>query len=363
MQHMKNIYLVPGPTTVPPAITEIYRQEYGAPALNSDFFQFYAETEALLKKLFGTTNDVVMMTGEAMLGLWGGLKNCLQPGDKVVAIANGVFGRGIGEMAQSLGAEVEFVEFPFYEAANDFERIDAVVKRIQPKVITAVHCETPSGILNPIAEIGAIKAKYNTPLLYVDAVASLGGTPVEVDNWHIDICLGGSQKVLSCPPDMTLLSVSPAAWETIQQVNYSGYDALGPYFDALKQQRFPYTPHWRGIAALNLATKLLLQEGLQQVFTRHQQIAELCRTKITELGLSIYPHESKYSSPTVTAINVPHNLPWNKLNKSLIENGLILGGSFGPLAEKVFRIGHMGSQADFNLINRAIEILKASLAI
>ncbi|MCK4869505.1 MAG: alanine--glyoxylate aminotransferase family protein [Gammaproteobacteria bacterium] len=360
---MNNIYLVPGPTTVPAKIRAIYQHDFGSSDLDSDFFQLYSATEQLLQQLFGTTNSVVMMTGEAMLGLWGGLKSCLQPGDKVVSIANGVFGRGIGEMAQSLGAEVEFVEFPFYEAASDFERIDTVVKRVQPKMITAVHCETPSGILNPIAEIGAIKAKYNTPLLYVDAVASLGGAPVEVDNWHIDICLGGSQKVLSCPPDMTLLSVSPTAWETIQQVNYSGYDALGPYFNALKQQLFPYTPHWRGIAALTLATKMLLEEGLEQVFARHQQVATFCREKIAELGLTIYPHDKIYAAPTVTAINVPKNFTWNKLNNSLREHGLIVGGSFGPLAEKVFRIGHMGSQADMKLIKNALSILKLALAL
>lgn len=107
--------------------------------------------------------------------------------------------------------------------------------------------------MNPVAEIGALKEKYAVPLLYVDAVSGLGGSVVKTDEWHIDLCLGASQKCLSAPASMSFLSVSDRAWEIIEEVGYVGYDALLPFRTAVKNAYFPYTPYWQGTAQLNKA--------------------------------------------------------------------------------------------------------------
>jgi aspartate aminotransferase-like enzyme len=188
-------------------------------------------------------------------------------------------------------------------------------------------------------------------------VASLGGAPVLTDEWQIDLCLGGSQKCLSMPPSMSMVAVSDGAWEIIDQVDYAGYDALKPFRDAQADHYFPYTPNWAGVAALNAACRLLLQEGLEASFARHEQVAAYCRKKLVELGFSLFPSEGAVPAPTVTAVNVPEQTTWKILNAQLRQQGLAVGGNYGPLAGKVFRLGHMGSQADMGLMKQALDVL------
>ena len=354
---MKKTYLIPGPVMAPKEVLAAYNQNYGSSDLDPEFLKLYAQTVKLWQRILYTKNDFVMMTGEGMLGLWGALKSCLKPRDKVLAIDNGIFGAGIAAMAKTIGATVEVVKFPYNEAVIDVGCIEAVIKKFSPKMITVVHCETPSGILNSIAAIGELKKKYKIPLLCVDAVSSIGGTPVKVDEWNIDICLGGSQKAPSALADMTFLTVSPTAWDIIEKINYIGYDALLPFKNVLKTAYFPYTPHWHGVAALNVAAKLILEEGLTNVFKRHQKVAKFCRNEIVKLGLELFPAEQRFSSPTVTAIKVPEQISWSVLDKKLRANNLFLGGSYGILKDKVFRIGHMGAQADVKLMERSIELV------
>jgi aspartate aminotransferase-like enzyme len=206
--------------------------------------------------------------------------------------------------------------------------------------------------------LGRLKKTHNVPLMYVDAVASIGGAPVLTDDWQIDLCLGGSQKCLSALPDMTFLSVSERAWQIIDQVNYAGYDALKPFKTAQADCFFPYTPNWHGVAGLNAGAELILSEGLSNSFARHEAAAAYCRQKLNEIGLSIFPAPGAVSSPTVTAVNVPQEITWPDLDARLRNKGMVVGGSFGPLAGKVFRLGHMGTQADMDLVKRALDVLK-----
>jgi len=351
------IPMVPGPVKVPQAILDVYQTNYGSGDMEPEFFELYDETEANLQQILKTKSKVVIQTGEGMLALWTALKSTLQPGDRVLAIATGLFGFGIGEMAKSVGAEVKTIGMAYNETLADLGEVEKTIVEFQPKMITAVHCETPSGTLNPLAELGRLKANHKVPLFYVDAVASAGGASVLADDWHIDLCLGGSQKALSAPPSMAFLSVSDPAWEIIEQVDYLGYDALKPFRTAQADRYFPYTPNWHGIAALNTGAKLLLDKGLDTSFQRHRQVAEYCRTKLVELGYTLYPAPVAVPSPTVTAVNVPEETTWEAFDADLRRQGLAVGGNYGPLAGKVFRVGHMGSQADMTLLEQALEVL------
>jgi aspartate aminotransferase-like enzyme len=228
-------------------------------------------------------------------------------------------------------------------------------------MITVIHCETPSGTLNPLEELGEIKHRHNVPLLYTDVVASLGGAPVLVDAWGIDLALGATQKALSAPPGMSFVSISPAAWGIIEQVDYPGYDALIPWKTAQRDFYFPYTPDWHGTAALYAATQMLLAEGLENSYQRHAQAAQLCRQGVQSIGLDLFPDQSAIPSPTVTAVKVPDGIPWKELDQRFRRQGLAVAGSYGPLTGKVFRLGHMGSQADDKLVQQALEIIKAAL--
>lgn len=352
------IPMVPGPTSVSHEVLEAGMKNYGSADIEKDYVELYADTARMLGEIMQTKNQVVIQTGEGMLALWSALKSCLLPGDKVLALSTGLFGYGMGQMVESIGCEVRTMGFGFDETFTDFDLIEKAIREFQPKMITMVQNETPSGTMNPVEEIGLLKEKYGVPLLYVDAVSGIGGSVVKTDDWHIDLCLGGSQKCLSAPASMSFLSVSPKAWEIIEKVQYVGYDALLPFHTAVEDAYFPYTPYWQGTAQLHKACELLLEEGLERVIERHEKVAEYCRERIEEMGLRLYPVADAVPSPTVTAVYVPENMTWEELDARLRDRGVVMGGNYGCLAGEVFRIGHMGSQANLNLVKEALDVLE-----
>jgi aspartate aminotransferase-like enzyme len=352
------IPMVPGPVKVAAEVLEKYSVDYGSGDLEGEFLALYSQTEANLQKIFQTKNKVAIQTGEGMLALWGALKSCLLPGDRVLAIATGVFGYGVADMASAIGAEVHTVGLPYNQTISNWEEIERVILEYKPKMITAIHCETPSGTLNPLAELGELKRKHSVPLLYADVVASLGGVEVLTDGWSIDLALGGTQKCLSAPPDLAFVAISEKAWEVIRRVNYAGYDALKSFETAQKDFYFPYTPFWHGLAGLYAATEILLNEGLSKSFERHEQVAAFCRNEVENMGLSLYPHRNATPSPTVTAVKVPESKSWPEMDREFRRRGLVVGGSFGPLSGKVFRLGHMGTQANMELVQKAMEVVR-----
>ena len=358
------IPMLPGPTTLHPAVLKAMGQDYSSGQVDENFLPFYAQTGKGLASLMGTANDVVLMTGEGMLALWAGLKSCLRPGDAVVSVGTGVFGDGIGEMAASFGCKVESVSLPYSSTigmGDSLQRIEDAIRRTKPVMITAVHCETPSGTLNPLAALGEMKKRLGVPLLYVDAVSSLGGAPIEVDAWNIDLLLGGSQKCLSAPPSMSIIAVSPAAWARMEQVNYQGYDAILPFRTVQTDGRCPYTPYWHGVAALEASLEAIKKEGVAAVFARHEAVARQCRDGLRKLGLKLFTEPEAINAPTVTAVLVPEKFAWKDWQKALKKRGLIVTGSFGPMAGKVFRLGHMGTQADARLMTGALEAIADAL--
>lgn len=353
------IGLVPGPVSVPPELLAPYRKDYGSPDLEEEFFTLYQACEARLGTLLGTSNRVIIQSGEGMLALWGALKSVLRPGDRVLAVANGVFGYGIADMARQLGMTVDVVGFG-YDEVPDPDKVRDEARRLRPLLLTAVHCETPSGTLSELAALGDICAEVGA-LLYVDFVSSGGGVEMRVEAWHIDLGLLGSQKVLSLPPDLAMVTVSERAWEAVKDVGYVGYDALAAWRTGVADRYLPYTHNWRAVAALDLATKRLLDEGLPAVFRRHADVAALCRGRLRAMGVELFPKSEAICSPTVTAAKMPPGWTWPDLDLALRARGMVVGGSYGPLAGKVFRFGHMGSQASQDLVERGMDVLEEVL--
>ncbi len=349
------IPLIPGPVSIPEAVRAAYQIDFGSPDAETEFFELYAAAERNLQTILNTRNPIAILSGEGMVALWAGLKSVLRPGDRVVAVANGLFGYGIGDMARQLGAEVTVVGGE-YDTVPEIGEVVAAINRVRPRLVTAVHCETPSGTLTPLAEIGAACHAADA-LFYVDFVASGGGAEVRVDDWHIDLGLLGSQKVLSLMPDLSMVTVSERAWAAIEETNYVGYDALAPWRTAVADRYLPYTHNWQAMHGLHIATSQLLAEGMDAVLARHAQVAAYCRTRLTEMGVRLFPASEAICSPTVTAAHIPDGWTWPQLDAALRQQGMAVGGNYGPLAGKVFRIGHMGSQADMGLVARGMDVL------
>lgn len=355
--------MIPGPTTVHPNVLAALGRDYGSGQVDHAFLDLYAATGKGLAELMGTQNDVVLMTGEGMLALWGALKSCLKAGDTVLSVGTGVFGDGIADMAASIGCRVEKLSLPYSSTvdAAALQRIEEAAKRTRPTMLTAVHCETPSGTLNPLEELGTLKKRLGIPLFYVDAVASLGGASVRADAWNVDLLLAGSQKCLSAPPSLSMIGVSPAAWEIMERTAYQGYDSILPFRTVQEDGRCPYTPYWHGVAAMKVAVDMLLEEGPEAAFARHEAVARQCREGLTELGIGLFPAPGAVNSPTVTAALVPEGYSWKEWQARLRELGLIVAGSFGPMTGKVFRLGHMGMQADAALMEKALGAIAKAL--
>ena len=350
------IGLVPGSVRVPEDIRAAWNFDFASPDLEDEFFELYGENQKLIQKILHNRNDVLITSGEAMSILWGSLKCTLKPGEKILAVSSGLFGEGFAEMAKTFGAEAEVCAFD-YDSVPEPEKVYEHAKKFRPEIITAVHCETPSGTITPcLAELGKIAREFDA-LFIVDFVSSAGGVPLDVDGAGIDIGLWGSQKVLSMPPSLSISTISQRAWKVIEEINYHGYEAFNEWRDVPEKKLTPYTHDWHSMKALNVSLSKILDEGLENVFARHEKAAKLCRDMGRETGLKLFPKDEKFSSPTVTAFYVPEKFTWKEFDSRLRENGLAVGGNYGKLAGKVFRIGHMGSQADDKLVEAGMMAL------
>ena len=325
--------------------------------MEGEFFELYRQNQNLTQNILHTKNDVIITSGEAMSILWASLKCTLKPGDKMLAISSGLFGEGFAEMAGTFGVNAEICAFED-DSIPDPDIVRSHVKKFRPKIITAVHCETPSGTLTVnLAELGSIAHEFDA-LFIVDFVSSAGGAPLDVDSCKIDIGLLGSQKVLSLTPSLSISTISNRAWEIIERVNYSGYESYNGWRNICGEKLTPYTHNWHAMKALNLSLESIMNEGISNACKRHEEAANLCRDMAREMGLKLFPKDEKFCSPTVSAFYVPKKFTWEEFNYLLRENGLAVGGNYGRLSGKIFRVGHMGSQANINLVKTGMNIIR-----
>ncbi|WP_435070050.1 pyridoxal-phosphate-dependent aminotransferase family protein [Haloplanus sp. C73] len=346
--------LTPGPTALPPSVREAMSEELINPDVDPEFAERY---DALLDKLgqaFDTDDEMVVMGGEGILGLEAAIASTVSPGDHVVCLSNGPYGDGFADFVESYGGEATVVGAD-YDDALPIDELERTLADTDADLATMVHCETPTGTLNDLGPALDLFEAHDV-LTVVDAVSSLGGTPVPTD--RIDIALGASQKCFSAPPGLAVCSVSDAAWERIEARDPDSlYTNLLPWHEA--EQPYPYTHLTTLVVALDRALDLILDEGLDAVYDRHREAAERCRARGRELGLDLYPAPER-SSPTVTAFSVPGQA--TELQARLREDhDVTLATGLGDLADDVLRVGHMGYNADVGRVERAMDALADAL--
>ena len=342
--------LTPGPTALPPSVREAMSDELVNPDVDPAFAERY---DALLDKLgtvFGTDDEMVVMGGEGILGLEAAIASTVAPGDHVVCLSNGPYGDGFADFVENYGGEATVVGAE-YDDSLPVSELDQTLAETDADLVTMVHCETPTGTLNDLGPALDLCEDHDA-LTVVDAVSSLGGTPVPTD--RIDITLGASQKCFSAPPGLAICSVSDAAWERIEARDPDSlYTNLLPWHEA--EQPYPYTHLTTLVVALDRALDLILDEGLDAVYDRHREAAARCRERGRELGLDLYPAPDR-SSPTVSAVSVPGRA--TELQTRLRDDhDVTLATGLGDLANDVLRIGHMGYNADVERVDRAMDAL------
>ena len=358
------LIFTPGPTEVPRRVLRRMARPITNPDLDRSFVKFYEATQTKLMRLMKTKNDVLIMSGEGFLGLEAAVASLVARNQKVLTITNGVFGDGFVDLVRLYGG-VPVVVREAYDRQIDPEKVGHALDTNKGiEVATFVHCETPSGVLNPLREVAKVCRKKGVKLI-ADVVSTLGGVPVEADAWGVDVCLGASQKCLSAPPGLALVSVSEGAWEVVRSRGSripSYYASLWQWDEWWKKRLFPYTPSVSDINALDEALDMALEEGLPHAFERHMRVSKAILSGCRATGLIPYPRSDSFHSPTVTAIRCPPRIRDTALLRRMEERyGVMIAGSWGKLSGRVLRLGNMGYNAHPQRALRAMRALEGAL--
>lgn len=317
--------------------------------LDPAFGAIYQDTVELLRRAFGTSVAPVILHGEAVLGLEAAAASLIGPGDVVLNLVSGMFGRGYGGWARRHAREVIEIEVPFDSAVPPASVAEALGRRPDITVVSVVHCETPCGTVNDLDAIAAVVAEHGA-LLIVDAVSSFGGIDCDVTAWGDCLVVTAPQKCLGGPPGLSLLHVSDAAWARMA-VNPAAPrgSALSilDWRDAhLSSRPFPFTPSVSNVYGLRACLEQYLKEGGEAVRRRHRRAARAARAGAEALGLTLFAANPAIRSDTVTAVRVPDGIDERAVRAhARAESGVMLSGGQGDLAGAVLQIGHMGPGA------------------
>jgi pyridoxamine---pyruvate transaminase len=311
------------------------------------FLDRFRRTEAKVGQVFGTANEIILLQGEAVLGLEAAVRSLVRPGMPVLNLISGVYGHGMSLWLKSFGAQLHELSVTYDETIDPGEVEAYLDAHPEIELLCVVHCESPSGTLNDCSRIGPI-ARAHGVLTLVDCVGSLGGMPFDPDGWDLDVCVAAPQKCLGALPGLSLLAVSPQAWAAIERNPVAPRDSFLSLLDWRDrwhgQGRFPYTPSVSDIYGLEAACDLFLDEGREAVFARHETAARICRAGIAALGLRLWPAREAIMAPCLTAIAVPDGLDQAAVRDYVrARYGVFISGSDG--AGNLVRIGHMGLAA------------------
>ena len=348
--------MIPGPVSV----SENVLSALGHPVpahYGDEWVDLYRRLTAQLAQVFRTEGDVVLLFGPGTAGLEACLASCLGPGDEVLVVVNGMFGERLAEVAAALGLGVHPVTAGDREPPRAEHVARAVEQHPGVRALAVVHHETSLGLLNPVAELCG-EASRRGLLTVVDAVASLGGVPLEVDAWDIDLCVGVGNKCLGGPVGVAPIAVGPHAWEAVDDGRRK---IAGWYLNLATWRRYgemwgswhpsPTTMPTNVMVALAAALDEVLTRGLEAHRARLAEAAARVREGLAELGFElVIPAAS--ASPVTTAVwglpgmDVHDYLDWMRR-----ERGLRLGGGLGELSGRAFRVGHMGRAADPDVVD------------
>lgn len=352
--------MTPGPTQVHETVRMAMAKEVTNSDLDVNFYEFYKESCNKLKKIYNTIEDVLILGGEGILGLEAACASIIEPGDRVLCINNGIFGKGFGGFSSIYGAEVTYFTGDCRRAIDMGELEKFLENDHKFKLATFVHCETPSGITNPADKISSLLNKYGI-ISVVDSVSAIGGEPLEVDEWGMDVVIGGSQKCISSPPGLTFISISKRAWNAILNRKIpiaSFYCNLALWKNWYEEKWFPYTQPTNHIYGNDLALDRLIEEG--SYVERHKRLGEAVRYALVTSGLELYPLDG-YSN-TVTTVLIPETIEFKDIyNHMLNEHNIMIAGAFDYLKDKVIRIGHMGENCYEEKLYIALKALDETL--
>ena len=351
----------PGPSDIHPRIIKAMCTPVIG-HLDPQFIVIMDELKNMLRELFRTKNDLtfpVSATGSA--GMETCFVNLLEPGDEAIVCVNGVFGNRMSDIVERCGAKLTRVDAPWGQPVDPGAVKDAL-SGCNPKLVAIVHAETSTGVKQPLEEISKL-AHDAGALFLVDAVTSLGGTDVRIDDWGIDAVYSGTQKCIGAPPGLSPVSFSPAAMEAMEkrqtkvQSWYLDLTMVRKYWEGATRA-YHHTAPITMVYSLHEALRVILDEGLEARFQRHDRNHELLREGLEELGFEFIV-APEYRLPMLNAVRIPEGLEDAPVRQRLLnEYNIEIGGGLGDFAGKVWRIGLMGYSCTENHVNMLLSALR-----
>jgi alanine-glyoxylate transaminase/serine-glyoxylate transaminase/serine-pyruvate transaminase len=340
----ERILLGPGPSMVPPRVLHTLAHPLVG-HLDPKFIELMKEIQELLRYVFRTENRMTLpVSGTGSAGMEAAVANLIEPGDFIMVGVNGYFGERICEMTSRYGANVHRIDKTWGDVFTPQE-IDDALKAQKVKVVALVHAETSTGALTHLENMAEVVHKHGA-LLLVDCVTSLGGIPVRIDEWDIDIAYSGTQKCLSCPPGLAPITIGPRAQEVLHQRKtkvanwYLDMTMLEHYWG--DERTYHHTAPISMNFGLREALRLVQEEGLEARYLRHQANSEFLWTELEKLNLKLVVLLD-HRLPSVTTVEVPQDINDVEIRKRLLEEyNIEIAGGLGAFKGKVWRIGLMG---------------------
>ena len=352
----------PGPTEVRENVRLARAKRTNNSDFDKTFVRYYREVSQKMGKVMGTTNEVLLLAGEGILALEAACASLTEPGDRVLVLDNGIYGEGFKDFVSIYGGVPVVLSFD-HRSGIPTEAVRAYLEKDSDfKYATLVHCDTPTSVLNNLPEPCPSLKKYGI-LTVVDSVAGMVGEPINVDENKIDICCGGTQKAISAPVGLAIVSVSADAQKAMDNRKTpiaSFYANLQVFKGYAEKEYLPYTTSAGDVAALDAALDNILEEGIETVFARHDRIASAVRGSAQAYGLELFL-DSDHSN-TVTAIRIPEEIGALRLQDHLSENyNLLVATSLAQYADVILRIGHMGENAFIDKLIYVLSIIDNGL--
>jgi len=355
---LKNHLFTPGPTPVPPRTL----LAMASPIIHHrspEFSQILAEVKEGLKYVFQTNNDVLLFASTGTGAMEGAVANALSPGEKALVVRGGKFGERWAEICKAYGIETINLDIEWGRCVKVEKILEYLIKYNDIKAVFIQAHETSTGVKFPLKEIGEA-LKDRDVILVVDAISALGAIELLVDDWHLDIVVGASQKALMLPPGLSFVSISEKGWKWIERSKLPKY-----YFDfkkeadALKRNQPAYTSAVSLVIGLLENLRYIRKRGLKNIIEHHKRLSEATKSAIKAMGLNLFTKEGL--SEAITVVEVPPGIDGKEIVRLLKEEyGIMIAGGQGRLKGKVFRISHMG-YVDENDIIVVISALEAVL--
>ncbi len=354
----QQLLLTPGPSEVPPRVLARIAQPL-VHHRTKDFQAVLARVHENLRKVFLTQHPVMSFACSGTGAMEASITNCLSPGDTVLSFSSGKWGERYRDIAKVYGLEVHSFEKPYGQAVSPEEVRSALKKYPQVKGVLVALCETSTGVLHPVEAI-AKETRESGALLIVDAISGLLCDPLKMDAWGVDVVVCGSQKGFMLPPGLGFVALGDRAITAVQKSRFPKY-----YFHfeetlkALKKNDTPFTPAVSLIQGLDEALTMALDEGLENVWKRHNAMAALVRQNVTDWGLEIF---SKAHSAALTAVKSPAGIDSGAIIQEVknIDNVIMADGQ-NELKGRIFRFAHMGAAATPQAVERGLKALSAAL--